>query len=67
MGLKHYRVDLRSLPDAELDRVYTLLDGIAWTGLIITQTPKVFECFLSESQPVKEIPGLPVGLVQEIP
>lgn len=67
MSLKHYRVDLRSLSDSENSRVYDLLNGIAEIGLLMTQTPRVHECFIDERVSIKEIPGLPDGLLREIP
>lgn len=67
MSLKRYRVDLRELSAPEFDRVYELMEGTAWTGMIMTKTPKVFECFLDEKISVSEIPGLPAGTIHQIP
>lgn len=67
MGLKHYRVDLRNLSDPELDRIYNLLEETAWTGMILTQTPRVFECFLDERISVSKITGLPAEVIHQIP
>lgn len=67
MSLKHYLVDLRSLSEEERRRVYDLLDRITETGLSITPDPYVFDCFLDEKMPVTSIPGLPEGLIRQIP
>ena len=67
MSLLHYRVDLRGVSDEEYDRVEHLLEGLAYTGLQMTQTPKVYLCFFDEKVSVKEIPGLPAEVIQSIP
>ena len=67
MALKHYLLDLRSLPEEEYDRVHDLLDGIAETGLSMTPDFHVFDFFLDEKMSVTAIPGLPEGLIRQIP
>lgn len=67
MSLLHYRVDLRGVSDEEHNRIEDLLNGIAETGLQMTPTQKVYECFFNEKVSVKEIPGLPAEVIQPIP
>ena len=67
VALKRYRVDLRSLSDEENKRVYDLLDRISETGLIATRVLRVHEFFLDERVSVTAIPGLPEGLIRQIP
>lgn len=67
MSLLHYLVDLRDVSDEDHHRIEDLLNGIAETGLQITQTPKIYECFFDEKVSVKEIPGLPAEVIHQIP
>ena len=62
-----YCADLRSLPDEEYSRVYTLLNHAMETEALHTSKPKVFCFFMDEKDFARLSSQLPLSLIHRVP
>ena len=61
--MKQYYIDLRPCEESERDRIWKIINALAWDIYIIPDVPNAYAFMWDRKEPVNEIPDIPKGLI----